>query len=278
MLGVRMISTSHPSTHELRQFSEVAERIVRESRSLIVSLESEAIQYRIKKDGSFVTEIDLAIEDLIRSRLHSAFPDHGIVGEERSDTVSESGYQWIIDPIDGTHSFKQGIPLYGTLLALRYNREPLVGVIALPALDRIYVAASGLGAYRNGQQLHLENMVPNAMEDEIIAVGERRHFLKCGQSSIFDNLMRIKSSVRTYSDCFGHALAIEGCVGAMVDYNLCIWDIAATEVLIREVGGLLVRVNADESTDNSDTRYNVVFGKPKVVKWILDNIGVEVNI
>ena len=268
---------SYPSIPKLRQLSEIAVRIVRESRSLIGHTESREIKYRRKPDGSFVTDIDLEIEDLIRTRLRSAFPEHGIVGEERQDTISESGYQWIIDPIDGTDSFRHGIPLYGTLLALRYDREPLIGIISLPALNRIYVAASGLGAYRNGKLLTLEDVEPCAIEDEIIAVGERRGFLKCGHSLTFDNLMQINSSVRTYSDCFGHALAVEGCVGAMVDYNLCIWDVAATEVLIREVGGLLVRTNTDETTDNYETRYNVVFGKPKVVKWILNQIGVEIK-
>ena len=63
--------------------------------------------------------------------------------------------------------------------------------------------------------------------------------------------------------------AIEGAVGAMVDYNLRIWDVAATAVLIEEVGGRYVRVNAEEPHGSGGERHDVVFGKPAVVEWVL---------
>jgi fructose-1,6-bisphosphatase/inositol monophosphatase family enzyme len=113
---------------------------------------------------------------------------------------------------------------------------------------------------------------------EVIAVGERKQFVKAKRTTGFDNLMRSHGSVRTYCDCFGHSLAIEGCVGAMVDYNLRIWDIAATEVLIQEVGGTFVRVKTSTTGNGVDLRYDVVFGKPMVVKWALRVLGAEADI
>jgi len=244
---------------------DAAESIVRETRPIVEAATARGLSPRLKADGSFVTEVDFAIEDLIRSRLHAAFPDHGIVGEERAARASECGYEWTVDPIDGTHSLKHGIPLYGTVLALMHDGKPIVGAIGLHGVDRIYVAASGLGARCNGRSLRRINVESEvAIEHEIIAVGERKQFLKCGQSGVFDRLMRAHSSVRTYCDCFGHALAIEGAVGAMVDYNLRIWDVAATAVLIGEVGGRYVRIN-----DAGGERHDVVFGKPAVVEWVL---------
>jgi fructose-1,6-bisphosphatase/inositol monophosphatase family enzyme len=249
---------------------DAAESIVRETRPIVAAAQSRGLSARLKNDGSFVTDVDFAIEDLIRSRLGTAFPDHGIVGEERAARASDSGYEWTIDPIDGTHSLKHGVPLFGTVLALTHRGKPIVGAIGLQGMDRTYVAASGLGARCNGRPLRWTNVESDvAVEHEIIAVGERRQFLRCGQSAVFDRLMQAHPSVRTYCDCFGHALAIEGAVGAMVDYNLRIWDVAATAVLIEEVGGRYVRLNAGEHHDAGGDRYDVVFGKPAVVEWAL---------
>lgn len=266
------------SDHELRKFKQTAEDIVRDTRSIILTGIAQGFSYHLKPDGSFVTDIDLAVEDLIRSRLRAAFPDHGILGEERPEIFAESDYRWIIDPVDGTRSLRHRIPLFGTLLALRHGGRSIVGVIDLPALDKTYVAASGLGAHCNGQQIQLEDVASkDAIDFEVIAVGEREQFVQREKAAAFDSLMSSHSSVRTYCDCFGHALAIEGCVGAMVDYNLRIWDVAATEILIQEVGGKYVRVNAKAPRDTAEARYDVVFGKPTVVEWLLSALGAEAD-
>lgn len=271
--------TNEHSMDELQEFKAKAEEIVREARSIIISGLSREVSYKLKADGSFVTDVDLAVEDLIRTRLQVAFPDHDVLGEEGPRTSGTSDYLWVIDPVDGTYSFRHRIPLFGTLLALNYRDRSIVGVIDLPALDRTYVAASGLGSRCNGRDLRLKDLSSEkAVRHEVIATGERKQFVKAEKSTEFDNLMRSHGSVRTYCDCFGHAMAIEGCVGAMVDYNIHIWDVAATEVLIQEVGGKFVRVRVDATGSVADARYDVVFGKPKVVDWALRVLGAETNI
>lgn len=259
--------------HELQDYLRVAESILQESRALILSQGRQCISQQIKPDGSPVTELDFAVEDLIRARLKSSFPDHGILGEERSETLSGSGFKWIIDPIDGTRSFSHQIPLYGTLLSLRHEGQSVVGVISLPGLNLIYSGALGLGVNRNGERIQLSAEEDHLLvEQEIVAIGERRQFVSCGQTAVFDSLMHSALSVRTYCDCFGHALAIDGRVGAMVDFNVCIWDIAATELLVREAGGLFVFVGEKSHGGGVGARYDVVFGKPRVVEWVLSRI------
>lgn len=259
----------HPQEPGLRDYLTAAESIVREAQTLLRSFAPDGISPSRKPDGSPVTEADLAVEDLIRARLRAAFPDHGILGEERAEDAAAAGFQWIIDPIDGTRSFCRQIPLYGILLALRHEGRSLVGAMALPGLDLVYAGALGLGATRNGERIRLP-AGPSAPpdENEIIAIGDRRQFVSCGQAAVFDRLMRSGPIVRTYSDCFGHALAIDGRVGAMVDFDLRIWDLAATEVLVREAGGRFVCVNAGAPGTEAAARYNVVFGKPHVVEWL----------
>jgi fructose-1,6-bisphosphatase/inositol monophosphatase family enzyme len=270
----RKSRVTQPAKHELQDYLRVAESVVQESQALVLSQDHQCVSQQIKPDGSPVTELDFAVEDFIRSRLRSAFPDHGIIGEERSETPSESGFQWIIDPIDGTRSFSHQIPLYGTLLSLRHEGQSIVGVVNLPGLGLLYAGASGLGVYRNGKPIRLSAEEAHwPVEQEILAIGERRQFVSCGRADVFDSLMQSALSVRTYCDCFGHALAIDGRVGAMVDYNVSIWDIAATELLVRESGGLFVHVNAGDYNERDGSRYHVVFGKPHVVEWVLDRVS-----
>ena len=265
---------SEPSRDDLLRFRDVAEAIVRETRSVVLAALAREVPHRLKADGTFVTDVDLQVEDLVRSRLGAQFPEHGILGEERAETAGASGYLWVVDPIDGTHSLKHRIPLFGTILALRRNGRSILGVIDLPMLDRTYVGLEGLGAYRNGERVRSTDVPePEAVEREVIATGERRQFVAAGKVDAFDRLMRAHGSVRTYCDCFGHALAIEGSVGAMVDYNLRLWDVAATEVLIREAGGVIEHVARRGSSSPGEEMHDVVFGKPGVVAWVRRALG-----
>ena len=104
-----------------------------------------------KSDGSPVTEADLAAERLLRSEIAAAYPDDMIRGEEEGDDAGLTGRIWVIDPIDGTRAFTQGVPLFATLLALVDDQGPAVGVICLPALDECVWAGRGRGALWDGE-------------------------------------------------------------------------------------------------------------------------------
>src|SRR5215212_6289642 len=78
-----------------------------------------------KADASPVTVADRSAEELMRERIGARFPKDGIIGEELGEQTGESGFQWILDPIDGTKSFIHGVPLYTTLVAVLQNDEPL---------------------------------------------------------------------------------------------------------------------------------------------------------
>ena len=90
-----------------------------------------------KADASPVTQADRAAEAILRGRLLGAFPDDAFLGEETGATAGTSGYEWIVDPIDGTKSFIRGVPLYATLVGCRQAGRGVLGVIAIPALDEL---------------------------------------------------------------------------------------------------------------------------------------------
>ncbi len=261
-------------TGQLKVYLDEALDIIRETRKITVTGFRKGFGHRLKDDLTEVTDIDLAVEEKIRYEISSRFPDHGILGEEFPSRGESRPFVWIIDPIDGTKSLSHRIPLFGTLLALRQNGTPVIGIIDLPLLGLCYSGGRGMGVFRNGERLpSLAGAVPDP-DSEIIGVQERRHYIRAGRQAVFDTLILSRENVRMYCDCHGHSLVLEGSLGAMVDFNLRIWDFAATEALIREAGGAFVCVGRRAQAEGPD-RVDVIFGKPQMVDSILAWTGIE---
>jgi fructose-1,6-bisphosphatase/inositol monophosphatase family enzyme len=249
-----------------RRFYRAALRFARLARRVSRRGIAAGFRTRLKRDASFVTDVDLAVERALRAAIGRAFPTHGVLGEELSPTRPDAEFQWILDPIDGTTSLKNGIPFYGTIIALHQRGRPLVGVIDLPALDRCYSAAVGLGAWRDGRRLRVRDATHGALPREVISVGDRSRFVQCRAAAGFDRLMREHGQVRGYIDCIAHAFAAEGLIGAAVDYGVKLWDIGATRVLVEEAGGRYVCTYRSRRADPA--LYGIICGKPSVVRWL----------
>jgi histidinol-phosphatase len=101
----------------------------------------------LKADQSPVTEADRAAEAILRERLLAAFPHDSFLGEESGSAAGTSGFEWIVDPIDGTKSFIRGVPLYATLVGCRLEGRGVLGVITIPALRETVYATLGGGAW-----------------------------------------------------------------------------------------------------------------------------------
>ena len=114
--------------------------------------------------GNPVTEADRAAERAIRAVLREATPDIGILGEEYGEEGAPEGRRWLVDPIDGTIAFSRGVPLFGTLLALLEEGEPVLGLIDLPALDERTLGFRGGGVRRNGEPVRVSNLAADFLE------------------------------------------------------------------------------------------------------------------
>src|ERR1043166_869898 len=90
-----------------------------------------------KADQSPVTIADRGAEQLMRQRIRSAYPEHGIIGEEMGNERENAAFVWVLDPIDGTKSFASACPLFGTLIALLYRGQPVLGAIHQPVLRQL---------------------------------------------------------------------------------------------------------------------------------------------
>lgn len=136
---------------EFAEFTSFANRLADAARACIAEFAGQAPEPMPKSDGSPVTAVDQAVEDRLRQMIAEAYPDHGIVGEERGAAAADREFVWVIDPIDGTLPFLAGFPVYGTLLALVRGHVPVMGIIEMPVTGERWVGCQGLPTTRNGK-------------------------------------------------------------------------------------------------------------------------------
>lgn len=188
-----------------------------------------------KRDRSPVTEADRNAERLIRSLLGKAFPKDGFLGEESGEKQSKSGRRWVIDPIDGTKSFIHGVPLYGVMIGLEAQGDALVGVVNFPALNQIYYAEKGGGAFRDFQRISVSEI---SRLDEALLCATSEDYVFGESDSSFAELRGKTGLFRTWGDCYGHCLVASGNAEIMIDPKMNPWDIAALLPIVTEAGGL----------------------------------------
>jgi len=193
-----------------------------------------------KPDRSFVTVADQGIEREIRARIGARYPDHGLIGEEYGNAGVDAATRWYIDPIDGTHNFIRGVPLFGTLLAVEHEGEIQAGVISAPAMRQRWWAARGLGSFHRDldgsvRRIHVSRV--DAVEDAQILYGSRRENVASGAMPGFDRLIEDAWRARGFGDFWGYTLLAEGCAEAMLETLMKPWDLAAPQIVIEEAGG-----------------------------------------
>ena len=225
--------------HDIEQFYARALEFTTQSREMIRAALASGFEVRHKPDKSYVTSVDLRVEERLRGLIQRHFPEHGIVGEEFPPTNSQAAYQWIMDPIDGTEDFVQRLPTFGTILALHYRGEPIVGVIDHPVLDWRVSAAFDMGAYHNDERIMLTDLEPSAIDgSERVVIPARANFIKYSHDGhLFDALVRGHPNHRVFRTCFAHTCTAIGATDATIDYGTAIWDVAANRILMEEAGG-----------------------------------------
>ena len=197
-----------------------------------------------KPDGTLVTPTDRTIEDAVRNRIADRYPTHGVVGEELGEEDPDASIRWYLDPIDGTHNYIRGIPLFGFLLAVECDRELQAGVASAPALGMRWYAWRGGGAWA----LNLQSPVParrlhvshvTSMADATVLFRSVVDMHASRVAAGFDRLLGEVWKERGFGDFWGYALVADGAAEAMMEQQLGPWDLAAPWVIVEEAGGAL---------------------------------------
>jgi histidinol-phosphatase len=201
-----------------------------------------------KPDRTFVTVADQGIEREIRSRIRARYPDHGLVGEEYGTEDGAGTTRWYIDPIDGTHNFIRGVPLFGTLLAVEHDGELQVGMISAPAMRERWFAHRGGARGLDGERRIRASRV-GALEDAQLLYGSRSDTVASGLMPGFDDVVAAAWRERGFGDFWGYALVAEGAAEAMFETGMKTWDLAGPLVVIEEAGGCVTDVFGERRMD-----------------------------
>jgi histidinol-phosphatase len=197
-----------------------------------------------KSDGSFVTAADREVERMIRDRITDRYPTHGLVGEEYGEAdPGAGGERWYIDPIDGTHNFMRGVPLFATLLAVERDGEVQAGLISAPALGQRWYATRGGGAWVVGGPANADG--PRRLTVSTIDSLDRAQVLfrsirdmhASRVAAGFERLIQTTWRERGFGDFWGYTLVADGVAEAMLEQDLHPWDLAAPWILVEEAGG-----------------------------------------
>ncbi len=208
-----------------------------------------------KADSSPVTLADRRAEELIRAGFARYTPDYGIIGEEFGTQIGSATREWVIDPIDGTKSFIAEVPLFGTLIALLEDGHPIVGLIALPALQQTLYATLGGGAFVNGRPCRVSRV--SRIEDSLLLDGCITTVESQGYGEAWGSLRRRARVHRGWGDCYGHYLVATGRAEVMVDTVVSVWDVAPLGVILPEAGGRFTALDGSETvTGNSGVSSN----------------------
>lgn len=215
------------------------------------------IGVREKADGTLVTSADTEVEATLRQMIAERFPDHAVLGEEEGYSAREEGApRWVIDPIDGTHNFACGIPVWATLIAFERDGVIEVGIVSAPALLTAWYAARGMGAHRwNGPHGSDEERLESIHVSDRASIADAQ--LLYGSYALTldawggraDGLLRDARRTRGLGDFWGHCLVAEGAAEAMLEGEINPWDIAAIVPIVEEAGGRLTDLDGDATID-----------------------------
>ena len=193
-------------------------------------------EVELKDDQTPVTVADRHAEEIIRTKLLSAFPDHGFYGEESGRRQADAEYLWLVDPIDGTKSFVGGYGMWSTQIALMHRGELVLGVSAAPAANETAWAARGLGARLDGEPLRVRGTTE--LERAAVSTGNLRSLARSPRWAGLGRILARADRTRGYGDYYHYHRLAAGQIDAVIESDVNILDIAALVVIVREAGGV----------------------------------------
>ncbi len=184
-----------------------------------------------------VTEADRASEAAMRALIEREFPEHGVLGEEFERTPSRDGYEWVLDPIDGTRAFIAGLPTWGVLIALAYEGKPILGVMDQPYLDERYRGWNdGADIVFRGARRALKTRRCAALSDAILSTTSPDLF-QGAEAETFGHVRSRAKLTRYGYDCYAYAMIAAGHLDCVLESGLKPFDIQALIPILTGAGG-----------------------------------------
>ena len=221
------------------------------------------LTFKGKKD--LVTKYDVAVENYLKKEFSKYFPEFNIIAEESDNSKIEFNNSIIIDPIDGTTNFVNGVPHTSISVGVYKDKKPYIGIVYNPILDELYVAKTGKGAYLNGCKLCVSS--ENNLQKALIATGfpysssENRNDLVDVVKRIEKLLPHCQDLRRLGSASIDLCMVSKGVFEAYYEMNLKPWDVAAGLIILAEAGGKITNINGAKFDMFNDKYIVVTNGK-----------------
>lgn len=244
----------------------VAINAAKKAGKIILKLSQSEIKYKEKKKYDILAEADLKSENIIINEIKKRFPDHSILSEESGEEDNKSEYLWVIDPVDGTINYANGLDDYCISIALLKKDDIILGVIYLPSLKRLFVAQKGKGATLNGNPI----FVSKETDTMKMLVATDNTSIEPYRKEIFDIMKKVSSHVRhirILGSCAIHlAYLAQGKFDFYFKNQLNFWDFAAGIIIVKESGGHVTDFEGNVITRASK---NIIVSNGKIHDKIL---------
>ncbi|MCU1432819.1 MAG: inositol monophosphatase [Actinotalea sp.] len=240
-----------------------------------------------KSPGDLVTVVDLAAEEALVAGLAELTPGVPVVGEEgvaadpeRRRTIATAERVWVVDPIDGTQAFVDGLPDYAVMVALVEGGEPVGGWICLPQHGQMFVATRGAGAWLDGERLTRPEPDLDALRGGVATAFLRVPALPEGiRDRVVAGVARLGPGARTSTRMWSGATYARIAAGTddfAFYWRTQPWDHSPGAVIVREVGGVSLRLDGSDYRSDDGVEGLVAAASPEaaeVVMRALDPLG-----
>lgn len=231
-----------------------------------------AARVDFKDGGSPVTEADLAVDALLKAKLHALAPDFGWLSEETEDNPARLSHSsvFIVDPIDGTRAFARGDEDWTIAIGIVENGRAIGGLVHAPVSAITYEAVLGSGARRNGVAL---SCVSSPQFAEARIAGPRPLV-----EALYSAAGPFQKAKRIHSLAYRFAAVTDGTIdGAVAEKNAHDWDLAAADAIVHEAGGILVASNGERPIYNRATTKHeaLAAGPPALAKALADALALD---
>lgn len=240
------------SPHATDLFVDVATMLADTARTVVRPWFRRGVDVQSKKDESPVTVADRSAERVMRAILAERVPDHGVFGEEFGQDNAGADYQWLLDPVDGTRAFVTGRPLFGTLIALFYKGEPIIGVLDQPVLRERWIGVKGRetqftsplgGTARTRQNVLLGQAEMSCTSPEMLELAPHE-----GWKSLKQQARRMTWG----GDCYAYGLLALGQIDLITECDMNPWDWGALVPIVQGAGGVMTAWDGSALRMNGD--------------------------
>lgn len=229
-----------------------------------------------------LTETDLAVGKLIVAKIQQTYPDSNIIDEEAGVIDKKSSYTWVVDPIDGTSNFANGLPTYGIMIGLLEHDTAIAGGIILPAFNQLYVAQKGQGAFCNDAKIHVMTE-PNLLA-ALVAYGIDGHqeapdkTLK--ETQLLAQIILKIRNLRSTNSAYDMVHVAAGRYGAFLNQTTKIWDNVALQPIVEEAGGIVTDfwgqpMDYSQPLNRTQENFTICAAAPELHKQLQEIIHAE---